>query len=211
MSETPANWYPDGQGHLRWWDGSAWTEQVKPIETPESVAAEVEEAKERENGLFVEKDGEIVAKGYNGQVHFDGSFMTIARKGVLARASVGKGEKRIHISHISSVQLKPAGPIMNGFISFSLSGGNEKSSRFGSQTADAVKDENSVVLLRKHTPGMERMRAAIENAIASLHDPSSTRGAADPLDQISKLGTLRDQGLITDAEFSAKKAQILGL
>jgi hypothetical protein len=27
---TPPGWYPDGSGDLRWWDGTAWTEQVAP-------------------------------------------------------------------------------------------------------------------------------------------------------------------------------------
>ncbi|MFU8947541.1 DUF2510 domain-containing protein [Mycetocola zhadangensis] len=30
MSEqVPANWYPDGQGSERYWDGSAWAEHVR--------------------------------------------------------------------------------------------------------------------------------------------------------------------------------------
>ncbi|MDT9593281.1 DUF2510 domain-containing protein [Nocardioides zeae] len=27
---TPAGWYPDGQGGLRWWDGQQWTSDVRP-------------------------------------------------------------------------------------------------------------------------------------------------------------------------------------
>lgn len=34
--------------------------------------------------------------------------------------------------------------------------------------------------------------------------------AADPLDQLSKLADLRDRGALTDAEFNAEKAKILG-
>lgn len=26
---TPAGWYDDGQGQVRWWDGSTWTEHVQ--------------------------------------------------------------------------------------------------------------------------------------------------------------------------------------
>jgi hypothetical protein len=34
--------------------------------------------------------------------------------------------------------------------------------------------------------------------------------AADPLDQIRKLAELRDSGVLSDAEFEAKKAELLG-
>ena len=33
--------------------------------------------------------------------------------------------------------------------------------------------------------------------------------AADPLEQLHKLGELRDAGLVTDEEFEAKKAELL--
>ena len=35
-------------------------------------------------------------------------------------------------------------------------------------------------------------------------------GTGDMLDQLSRLGELRDQGILTDAEFAAQKARILG-
>jgi ribosomal protein L7/L12 len=35
---TPAGWYDDGSGQLRWWDGVRWTEHVAPrVQTSESV------------------------------------------------------------------------------------------------------------------------------------------------------------------------------
>ncbi len=62
------------------------------------------------------------AHGHNGQVQFDGQYVTIARKGFLARATVGKGEKRIPLTAITSVQWKPAGALVNGFIQFETAG-----------------------------------------------------------------------------------------
>ena len=64
-----------------------------------------------------------------------------------------------------SVQFKPAGPVVNGFIQFSLGGGNERRSAFGQQSAEAGKDENSVVFRKKQQPGFEELRAAVETAI----------------------------------------------
>lgn len=34
MTQTPAGWYDDGRGALRYWDGSAWTEHVHQTPAP---------------------------------------------------------------------------------------------------------------------------------------------------------------------------------
>lgn len=28
---TPAGWYDDGQGHMRWWNGVQWTDSYAPV------------------------------------------------------------------------------------------------------------------------------------------------------------------------------------
>ena len=103
----------------------------------------------------------LEVKGHNGQIQFDGQTVTITRKGILGRLSVGKGEKRFHISQISSVQWKPAGPFVNGFIAFSAAGGNERRSRFGSQTSSADNDENSVIFTTRQKAASEYMPRVI--------------------------------------------------
>jgi uncharacterized protein DUF4429 len=113
------------------------------------------------------------ADGHTGQVSFDGVFVTITRKGFRARATVGKGEKRIPLSSIDAVQSKPAGPVTNGLIQFTVPGGNERRSGFGHQTSSAVGDENSVVFTRKQMPAFEVLRKAVEQAIAVGSQPSS--------------------------------------
>lgn len=40
--------------------------------------------------------------------------------------------------------------------------------------------------------------------------PAAATGMDDKLAQLQQLGSLRDQGILTDAEFEAKKALILG-
>lgn len=160
----------------------------------------------------------IEVKGHNGQITFDGQYVTITRRGFLARTTVGKGEKRFHISQISSVQWKPAGPFVNGFIAFSAAGGNERRSRFGSQTASAVNDENSVLFTTRQKTAFEELRKHVEAAIAAHHTPGAaahrTPGAAAPTasvaDEISKLAALRDQGAITDTEYQQQKQRLLG-
>lgn len=153
----------------------------------------------------------IEVKGHNGQITFDGQYVTITRRGILGRTSVGKGEKRIHISQISSVQWKPAGPFVNGFIAFSAAGGNERRSRFGSQTASAVNDENSVIFTTRQKTAFEELRKHVEAAIAAHH--SGTPAASPPAsvaDEIAKLAALRDQGAITETEYQQQKQRLLG-
>lgn len=158
--------------------------------------------------------GPLEVKGHNGTVVWDGDFVTIKRTGFLARASVGKGEKRIPLGSITAVQWKPAGGVMNGFIQFTLGGGNESRSRFGAQTTDAAKDENSVIFVKKQMPGFEALRTTIETAIADRGRPAAPTAPAvaappDHLAQLKQLAEIRDAGVVSDAEFEAKKAEIL--
>ncbi|MEU6559088.1 DUF4429 domain-containing protein [Nocardia nova] len=150
----------------------------------------------------------ITAKGHlGGSVSFDGQFVAIRRKG-LNRLTVGKGEKRIHIASISAVQMKPAGPVMNGFIQFTVPGGVERRSSFGRQTPDAVKDENSVIFTRAQQPAFEQLRAAVDAAIAELHQHAQPLSASTA-DEIAKLVALRDSGAMTLEEFEAAKQSVL--
>jgi Domain of unknown function (DUF4429)/Short C-terminal domain len=152
----------------------------------------------------------IEVSGQGGQVQFDGQYVTITRKGFLARATVGKGEKRLHISQITAVQWKPAGAFVNGFIQFTLPGGNERRSAFGSQTKSAAQDENSVVFTKQQQSQFEKLRAALDQAIASQHAPQGQASASSSLaDELSKLAALRDQGILSDAEFEQQKARLL--
>lgn len=154
----------------------------------------------------------LEVKGHTGQITFDGQWVTIHRKGFLARASVGKGEKRLHISQISATQLKPAGPVMNGFIQFTVPGGNERRSKFGSQTRSASQDENSVVFTYQQRKAFEALRAAIDEAIAA-HHTGARQPAAAPVsvaDELAKLHGLVQAGVLTQADFEAAKRRLLG-
>lgn len=152
----------------------------------------------------------IEVRGHNGTIRFDGQTVTILRTGFLARATVGKGEKHIPLRHITSVQFKPAGAMVNGFIAFSLGGGNERRSRFGSQTTDAVGDENSVVFIRKQQPEFDKLRAAIEHALAAPAGPAPAAAGQDPVAQLQQLADLHRAGALSADEFAAAKRRILG-
>lgn len=154
---------------------------------------------------------DLYAKGDMGELRFDGDFVTIERTSIRARMTYGKGNKRIPVSTIQAVQWKPAGAVIPGAITFTLAGGVEKQSKFGSQFWDATKDENSVIFYTKQEPGFIEIREAIESAIARRHQPQAPVAAQQTsvAEEIKQLADLRDQGILTDAEFDAEKAKIL--
>ena len=152
------------------------------------------------------------AKGHTGTVLFDGKSVIIRRKGFVARASVGKGEKNIPVKSISAVQWKPAGIIMNGYIEFSIAGGVESKSALGSATSNAVSNENAVVFTKKQMPLFEELRTAIEVAINSAHSSEANSNipiATSINDRMKDLNTLHESGLITLDEYNKKKEQLL--
>lgn len=161
MSEqtaTPPGWYPVDDTTEGYWDGSAWSDQRRPKAPaipppPPPVAAVARET--------------LTAKGHNGTVSFDGDFVTITRTGALARMTVGKGEKRIPVHTITGVQWKPPGALVNGFISFTVPGGNESRSRMGSQTTSAASDENAVIVTKSQAGEFQNLRSVIESEIAA--------------------------------------------
>ena len=106
------------------------------------------------------------AKGHSGTVTFDGQFVTITREGLLARATHGKGEKKIPIRSISAVQWKEPGALVNGFIQFTLLGGTEVTARHGNRTISAGNDENSVVITKPQAAAMRAVKDEIEAALA---------------------------------------------
>jgi len=152
---------------------------------------------------------ELHAKGTNGQISVDEDFVTLHRKGFAARVSVGKGDKRLPISTIAGVQWKPAGAIVEGFLQFSVPGGNERRSALGSQTSTARQDENSVTFRKAQQGEFEAVRAFIESAIARRNRPIPTAAAPDLADQLGRLAALRDQGVLTEDEFAVQKARLL--
>ncbi|MGK3708852.1 DUF4429 domain-containing protein [Arthrobacter sp. IK3] len=147
-----------------------------------------------------------------GYVSFDGHYVTIQHLG-LGRFTIGKGVKRIPVTAISSIQVKPSGVAVAGFIQFSLPGGVEKQSSFGSQTRDAGRDENSMVIYGNDADYLA-LRDAVEKAQRALHQSQAAPPAPPaPMDdvyaQLEKLGKLRDAGILTESEFETKKADLL--
>jgi hypothetical protein len=128
----------------------------------------------------------------------------IERKGFGSMLLQGlKGDKDIQISSISAIQFKKVGTFTSGYIQFSFFGGSE--TKLG--LMDATKDENTVMFNLKQQPEFENIKVAIEKR----RNTSTNKVVCSGIDDLVKLAGLRDKGIITSAEFEAKKKQILGL
>ena len=143
-------------------------------------------------------------KGVGGQVLFDGQMVTIERKGALGRLSGGE-KKVFHIRELSAVQTKRASALANGFIRFTPSGGSKPTAESLELPRFEAPDENSVMFYKKDQQAFEGLRDAVLEAMSHL---ATSKEPSIP-DQISQLATLRDEGVITDKEFEAKKADLL--
>jgi putative oligomerization/nucleic acid binding protein/uncharacterized protein DUF4429 len=145
------------------------------------------------------------AAGVNGQLELYEDKIRIKRKGVVAFLGHGlKGDKDILLSQISSLQFKKAGLLVNGYLQIAFVGGTEPKG----STFQAVTDENTVLFNTGPQKVFDDIKAAIERKMVSARTPAK---ASSFLDDLEKLAALRDKGIITDAEFAAKKRQLLGL
>ncbi|EKO1912189.1 SHOCT domain-containing protein [Clostridium botulinum] len=143
-------------------------------------------------------------KGVNGQLELYEDKVIIKRKGILAKLSQGftKGDKTIYLRQIAGIDLKPGGNLVNGYIQFTLPGGNEKTKG----AFEATQDENSIMFLKKYNDVAMQIKQKIEELQQQGHNPI-TSGA----DELRKYKELMDDGIITEDEFNKKKKELLGI
>lgn len=142
------------------------------------------------------------AKGKNGQIILEENKIIIKRKGFSAFILHGfKGDKTILIKNITSVQYKKPGILTNGYIQLSIAGGNESKTGL----LDATKDENTVIFTTQQENDFLKIKEYIENFEGNNNSNSNNNS----IEQIKKLADLKEQGILTEAEFENKKAELL--
>ncbi|KMP50438.1 SHOCT domain-containing protein [Bacillus cereus] len=131
---------------------------------------------------------------------------------------IGRGSKEIQIKSLTGIQFKPPGFLSHGYIQFVFPGSSEVKTR---STSDLAKDENTVMFNKHEHNNFLKAKDLIEgymneqekNTFAS-NDHSSTTNPVNTYsvaDEITKLAALKDQGILTEEEFTAKKKQLLGI
>lgn len=133
--------------------------------------------------------------------------LTISRKGMLNTMNHGlKGEKTIPFKNITAIQLKKPG-MTNGYIQFTLLGGNEsKGGVFGAAT-----DENTLMFSKKYWEEMVKLKKFIESQQSQLSNQNIINNISEKsiAEQIKEFKELLDLDIITQEEFDKKKQELL--
>ena len=146
------------------------------------------------------------AKGVGGQVKIEPGWVTIRHKGTFGVLLHGlPGEKRIPITNVTAVGLKMPG-ITNGYIHFSVLGNIDRQ-RGG--VFDATRDENSVMFHPGHLPEFLAIRSYVESRLVGGAAAGTPAEGGSVVAELKAIAELRDAGILTEAEFEAKKTELL--
>lgn len=115
------------------------------------------------------------------------------------------GSKTLYIKQITGVQFKSATTFGPGWLHFVVPGDRD----MVPCAQGAAGNENAVLFQKKDNDAAERVRAQVEELIASANGPAGS--SASCADEILKYKSLLDQGVITEAEFEQQKKKLLGL
>ncbi len=146
------------------------------------------------------------AKGVNGTVSIaaDG-VIKITRSGFAAKAShPGKSGVDISITDVVRVEMKQANAAQNGWIYFETEADKNSGKPF-----DWFYNDNSVVFTFFKSKEFEAIRAHVDSVILNRGARASESNVTNVADEIKKLADLRDQGILTETEFSDQKKKLL--
>lgn len=232
MSEgqAPAGWYPDADGeHERFWDGAAWTEQVRAAGTSSTSGADGGRLK----GAASSAAGRLTGK------HTDlpeGTVWSAVGKPV---TGIGAGRYRMDAHYLyfekgtlrTDSQQVPIAQVIDVDVKQSMT---QKARGIFTLTVHIQRGASVEVVLMDDIPnGREAQRQineaghAARNAIQQRQNtmryegnyPGAPAPAAAPtpvaaagpdaMTQLRELGALKEAGILTEDEFVAKKAEIL--
>jgi hypothetical protein len=133
----------------------------------------------------------------------------VFKKGMFSGALLGKRLASYDYRNLSGVQLETG--LISGVLSLQGPGiASQDLSYWSSGKSDPMKAPHALALNSTHFKQARDGVALLREMIARAQASPATQGQRpDALDQLKKLGELRDAGILTTAEFDAKKAEIL--
>lgn len=234
MSEgqAPAGWYPDAAGQQRFWDGTAWTEQVRAAGTSSAsgdVGGRLKGAASSAAGRLTAKHTDLpegtvwsaVGKPVTGigagRYRMDANYLYF-EKGTLRTDS-----QQVPIAQVIDVDVKQSmtqkargiytlavhiqrGASVEIVLMEDIPNGREAQR----QINEAGHTARSAIQQRQNTMRYEGNYSGAPGAHVPAATPTPAAVAGpDPMTQLRELGALKEAGILTEDEFAAKKAEIL--
>lgn len=135
----------------------------------------------------------------------------VFKKGMFSGAFLGKKLTTYDYRNLTGVHQEHG--MMNGVVALQGVGIEANDLSFWSTgKQDPMKAPNAVATNSSHKDQAREGSALLRQLITARHSAGAapvTAAAPDVTDQLRKLGELRDAGVLTDAEFEAKKAELL--
>ena len=137
---------------------------------------------------------------------------TLCTDGENIVVSKGKSEEIIPISKIQGFSLKEPG-LAYGKITFATAQAVTAGINVGFGVGAALGAEKTFFYAKGDVEIARKIRDAVMNygKQADAPDPATVGVVVSVVDEIRGLKALLDDGILTEAEFSAKKAQLLGI
>jgi Short C-terminal domain len=164
-----------------------------------------------EQNLHVDETIRVIIRGAHGQAMVaTTSRVFVCKPGFMAGASFGAEVTSWSYRNLVGVQTHKG--LMSGSVVLQGPGqSGKKTSYWGGDKDDPTKAPNAIPVVGdwdQVKAGVARLRQLIDDA----HAPS-TDTAASPsstADELRKLAELRDEGILSEEEFAAQKARLLG-
>lgn len=148
----------------------------------------------------------MIVQASNGELEFRDGRVLIRKKGLRSFLVQGPGgERSIPATSITAIQMKLGGLFLNGFIQFSYAGGKQ----FTGTMMDAASDPDAVVFGHGRNDEIQQFKALVESVMQSHNAASASTSTTSVSDELRKLAQLRDDGILTDAEFADAKQKLL--
>lgn len=212
-------WHPDpaGSGQERWWDGATWTQQFRPAaaQAPVAPAAPIDpdtiwEATGKpltkvgagryrltDKYLFFEK-GMLSTKAQQIPIH---ELHDVDAKQSMSQKARGVGTITISVHRSSGVEVVHLEDIPN------FREGVQKINKAAHAERERIQTRANTQTFQHSGTGPVHPSAPPAGAPAPAAAPAAPAG--DPIEQLERLGKLRDAGVVSPEEFETKKAELL--
>jgi len=132
----------------------------------------------------------------------------VFKKGLMSGAFMGKRLASYDYRNLTGVQLETG--LISGVMSLQGPGiASEDLSYWSSGKSDPMKAPHALALTNSHFNQAREGVAILRDLIAKSQAAPALAAGPDVIDQLRKLSELRDAGVVTSAEFEAKKAELL--